>query len=220
LIVFAGGDRYFFPRMIKALLLIFAPVAIWDRIALSQRRWGIVFLTYFLPLLLLVSFAEGYGLVHFGKPRGIIPQIQKIPVGYAVVYELAQVALAIAIVFILARQIKSLGDTFHGRHTFTQAFTVAAYGMGPVLFLRAFDAFAAMPSWVGWLIGVALSASVLYHGIPRVMKPDPPHALGLYFMSVFLLVITTGLARFLMTWFVQGRFTKLDAWIGRLTGGT
>ena len=35
-----------------------------------------------------------------------------------------------------------------------------------------------MPGWATWGIGIALSVSVLYQGLPRVMLPDPPHTLG------------------------------------------
>jgi hypothetical protein len=60
-----------------------------------------------------------------------------------------------------------------------------------------------------------LSAAILYHGLPRVMLPDPPHAFGLYLMSVVLLVMISGLACFLTTWYLEGRFTRLDTVISR-----
>jgi hypothetical protein len=38
-------------------------------------------------------------------------------------------------------------------------------------------------------------------------------------MSTVLLLIVTGLARFVTTWYLQGRFTKLDDVISRVTSG-
>src|SRR4051812_20130356 len=49
--------------MIKALLLIFAPERVWERIFRAPRSIGAILLTYLLPLLLISSLAEGYGLV-------------------------------------------------------------------------------------------------------------------------------------------------------------
>jgi hypothetical protein len=65
--------------------------------------------------------------------------------------------------------------------------------------------------WLTWGIGIALSSATLYHGLPRVMKPDPPHAFGLYLMSFLFLAIITGLACFLTAWYLQGKFASLDS---------
>jgi hypothetical protein len=203
--------------MIKALLLIFLPVPTWEHIAVAQRKWVSIFLTYFLPLLLLVSVAEGYGLAHWGKPRGKIPHRVILSVSQAVIYEIALAILTVVTVFILARLIKALGETFHGRHSFNQAFSVAAYGLSPLLFLRFFDMFPIISPWLTWTVGVVLAAATLYSGLPIVMKPDPPHAFGLYLMSMFMLVFVSGLARFLTAWYLQGRFTKLDALVSEIT---
>ena len=37
--------------------------------------------------------------------------------------------------------VKSIGETFHGRHTYTQAFTTVAYSLSPLFLLRLLDAF-------------------------------------------------------------------------------
>ena len=37
-----------------------------------------------------------------------------------------------------------------------------------------------------------LSIKILYHGVPRIMLPDPPDAFGLYLMSALLLTMVTG----------------------------
>jgi Yip1 domain len=199
--------------MIKALLLIFSSAATWQRIAETPRKWGVILAAYLLPMLLLACAAEGYGLVHWGKLRGELTKLTQFSISQAVVYEAAQFILALAIVFIAAGLIKSLGETFHGRHNFSQTFTVAAYGLSPVFLLRLLDAFPAIPPWVTWLIGIVLTISILYSGIPLVMRPDPPHALGLYLMTSMFLFMITGLTRFVTAWYLKGEFTKLDALI-------
>jgi hypothetical protein len=197
--------------MIKVVLLIFEPIPTWDRIVAAQRKWGWVLAGYVLPLLLLVCAVEGYGLVRWGKPRGQIAHLRALSVSEAVTFEVAQFVLALGIIFVGAKFVKALGQTFHGRHSFNQVFTVVAYGLSPLFALRLLDAFPVISPWASWGIGIVLSGAVLYNGLPRVMQPDPPHAFGLYLMSVVLLLIVTGLACFLTTWYLQGRFPKLEA---------
>ena len=196
--------------MIKALLLILDPIRTWERIVVARRRWQLILLLYFIPFLAVVTVAEGYGIKRWGKPRGEFARIQPVSPTQIVTYETAQVLLSLFIIFLMARLIKSLGETFHGRHTFGQTFTVAVYGVSPILLLRLLDAFPSVSPWLTWGVGVILAAVTLYHGLPRVMQPDPPHAFGLYLMSTLLLAIVTGLVRFVTAWYLQGRFTRLD----------
>jgi hypothetical protein len=206
-------------RMIKALLLIFDPIRTWERVVVARRPWTQILWLYFLPFLVLVSCVEGYGIRRWGKPRGDLDRLQALPLAQILFYEAAEFVLALLTVLFVAKLIKSMGETFHGRHTFAQAFTVAAYGLSPVLLLRMLDAFPSVSPWLTWGLGVVLAAVILYHGLPRVMQPDPPHAFGLYLMSTVLLFIVTGLARFVTAWYLEGRFTKLDDVISRVTSG-
>lgn len=203
-------------RMIKALLLILEPVAAWERIVKAQRSFGFVLGVQLLPLLLLTSAAEGYGLARWGKWRPDINRLKVLSVPEAIAFELGQFLLTLAVVFIASHLIKSLGGTFHSRHSFTQAFTTVTYSLSPLFLLRALDAFTWSNPWVLWVAGVLLSSAVLYHGLPRVMLPDPPHAFGLYLSSAIFLTISTGLLRFLTWWYLLGRFEKLESWINGL----
>lgn len=205
--------------MIKALLLIFDPIRTWERVVVARRPWMQILLLYFVPFLVLVSFVEGSGIRRWGKPRGELDRLQALPLSQILIYELVQFLLTLLAVLLVAKLIKSMGETFHGRHTFAQAFTVAAYGLSPVLLLRMFDAFPSISPWLTWGIGVVLAAVILYHGLPRVMQPDPPHAFGLYLMSTVLLVIVTGVARFVTAWYLHGKFTKLDDLISHVSSG-
>lgn len=202
--------------MIKALLLIFEPIATWERIVQSQRRWWFVLMGFLLPLLLLTSLAEGFGLVQWGVVQKEMLRPKVFGLAEAAVYLGAQGLLSILVVFVAAWLIKSLGETFHGRHSFGQAFTAVAYGLSPLFALRVLDAFPAISPWVAWGLGILLSAAVLYHGLPRVMLPDPPHAFGLYLMSVLLLIVITGLARFVTAWYLAGRFKSLERLVEEL----
>jgi hypothetical protein len=75
--------------------------------------------------------------------------------------------------------------------------------------LRVLDAFPAVSPWISWMVGIILSVVTLYHGLPRVMLPDPPHAFGYYVSTAFLLFFLTGLIRFLTAWYLQGKYNQL-----------
>jgi len=201
--------------MIKALLLIFEPAAAWERISRAQRGVAFIFLTYLLPMLLLTAIVEGYGLQHWGKSREIGAR-RMYSTGEVVIFEVAQTLLYMIVVAVGAKLIKSIGETFHGRHTFTQAFTSVVYGLGPFFLLHLVDGLKDVFPWVPWGIGIILTAGVLYQGLPRIMEPDPSHAFGLYFMGSLLLLLTTGLARFVTAWYLAGKFVGLESSISTL----
>ena len=197
--------------MIKALMLIFEPVGTWDGIVRARRSLASILMIYLLPLLLLVAACEGYGLVNWGKWQDVGGRLKKFSVSEAAVVETGQLLLSLAVVFAGANLIKSVGETFHGRNTYTQAFTAVAYGLSPLFVFRLLDAFSGLSPWVSYSIGIVLSIAVLYHGVPRTLEPDPAHAFGLFLMSAVLLALVTGLARFVTAMYLVGKFAKLQA---------
>jgi Yip1-like protein len=202
--------------MITALLLIFAPAATWERIFRARRNPGFILITYLLPLVALTSVGEGYGLVHWGKWQSEVTRLVKLTPGQAVVFEVAQSFLSLLLVFIGAKLLKTMGETFHGRHTYAQAFRAVAYGLGPLFLCHLVNAFASISPWFSWGLGMVFSIGVMYQGVPRMMEPDPPHAFGLYFMTSLLLVCISGLITFVTAFYLHGRFPKLDALISGL----
>jgi hypothetical protein len=205
--------------MIKALLLIFNPAGTWDSIVFSRRGWPVILLGYLFPLWLIAFVAEGYGLVHWGKPQGVISHVKVFSHSEALIFEILQLLLMLVIVFVGARLLRALGQTFHGRNTLTQAFTVVAYGLSPFFVIRFFDIFPQISGWVYWAtwgVAIFLSIGLLYHGIPKVMLPDPAHAFGLYLTSTVFLTMVTGFVRFLTYSYLAGKFGKLDALIASL----
>jgi hypothetical protein len=196
--------------MIKALLLVIEPIETWERIFRAQRSLGFVLWCHLMPLLLLGSVAEGYGLYRWGKWQHDALRLKRFEVGEAFFFEIAQVLIGLLVVLVATRLLKSLGETFHGRHTILQTFTVAAYGLSPLFTIRVLDAFPGVSPWLSWPIGIIFVVGVLYQGIPRVMMPDPPHAFGLYLMSSILVAVLTGLTRFVTAWYLQGHFKPVE----------
>lgn len=189
--------------MIKVLLLIFDPVATWGKIDRAQRSVVFILFLYLLPLLVFTLGGEAYGISQWGKQQGMIGQPTKIPEGTVIAYEVAQLALSLLVVFVSAKLFKSIGESLHGRPTYTQAFTVVAYALAPLFMTRLLDAIPAMNAWVTWGIGICLTLAVFYSGLPRILKPDPATALGFYFLSVLVLVVLTGLSRLVATLVLQ-----------------
>jgi hypothetical protein len=207
--------------MIKALLLLIRPVPTWNGIDLARRSIAYVFSLHLLPLILLTSVAEGYALMNWGKMhRGESTFLKKYALGEVVVIEIAQVLLYVGTAFLGAYAAKSFAGTFHRRHNYTGAFTAIAYGLGPLLVLRLGDLSSWLNPWVPWAVGMVLTVAVLYHGLPCILKPDPPHAFGLYVMTSMTLIVICGMHRLLTAFYFRGRFRELEQFISNLVGGT
>ncbi len=195
--------------MIKTFLLIFNPADAWDRIIRARRGLLSILLLYLLPFLILTSVGEAYGLIHWGKLQGAARLPKTFSMDEAMRFEAAYIFLFLLIVFIGSQVVKLMGDTFHSRNTYAQTFTLIAYGLGPVLLLRFLDAFTPVSPWATWGVGILLSCAILYHGVPKVMEPDPPHAFGLYLVTSLVLFMATGLARLVTAWYLQGRLAEM-----------
>jgi Yip1 domain len=202
--------------MIKAIFLIMEPGVAWERVVLARRSLRDVLARYLLPMLLVLVFVQGLGLAFWGKWQPNVGRIKDFTTGEVVIYEIMELLLTLAVVFICARLVEMIGETFHGRHTYTQAFTVVAYGLSPMFLFHLLDVFPRMNPWISWIIGVVLCTTILYQGVPRVMLPDPPHAFGLYLVSVILLTMTTGLARLITSWYLQGKIVPVQTFVSHL----
>ena len=203
--------------MIKALFLIFKTGAAWERVVKARRNLGPLLALYLFPMMLLVAVVGGFGLVEWGEPQaGIFHRIHKSTVGEAVIFEAVHSLLTLLAIVVCAVLIKILGETFHGRFTYKQTFTLVIYGLSPMFLLRLLDAVPAILPWATWGIGITLSIAVLYQGIWHVMQPAPPNAFALYFMSSLLLATATGLERFVTAWYLAGRFQPAGNFISHL----
>jgi hypothetical protein len=196
--------------MIKALFLIFEPVAAWDKVARAQRKIFSILAFYLLPMMLIVALVEGFGLVEVGRERPPFGEVRTYTVQQAIELEGSQMILMALVVILSAYLIRALGDTFHGRSNYRQTFTVVAYGLSPIFLLRLLDFVPTLNLWVPWVIGVMLMAKILYLGVPRVMEPDPPHAFGLFMMSALLLAMTTAAERAISIGYLAGKYKPVS----------
>jgi len=204
--------------MIRTILLLVAPIHTWEGIFQARRSVGFILSTFLLPMVFLGCIVEGYGLAHWGKVQGEFSRLVIFKPREAAVFEALQLLVLLILALINAGLLKSTCGTFQGRQTFQQGFRTIAYGMGPYLLFRCLDAFSAVTPWVSWLIGILLTLAVLYHGVPKIMDPDPAHAFGLYVVTSLLLLFTTGILTLLTALTLRGEFPKLMSFISDLGG--
>lgn len=205
--------------MIKAILLIVRPELTWNGIAAANRSIAYILCLHLIPLILLTSLAEGYGLVKWGKPHVIEKKYTKFyDVKEAVAIEAVQAIVLVGLAFLGAAAAKTYSSTFHSRSTYQQAFTAIAFGMAPMLTLRFGDLIQGLFPWIPWAVGMILTLSVLYLGLPCLLRPDPPHAFGLYVMTTMTITVMFGLWRLLTTQFFMGKFPRLEQAIADLVG--
>jgi hypothetical protein len=186
--------------MIKVFLLILDPTNTWERIELEKSLHRVVtlFFSFALPVLAFGCAVEAWGLLYLGEMQGMVDdRVVRMPAGLVARYIGVEAGLSLLILFGGAKALQLLGASFHRRHTYTECFAAVAFALGPLFLFRALDALPAMNTWICWAIGAILAISVLYRGIPRLLKPDPSNALGLYLVSALVLIFLTGLAHFL-----------------------
>lgn len=181
--------------MIKAILLIFRPAPTWEKIAREQRSVFFILAFVLLPLMAVSSAGEIYGLTHWSKHYREFGAPNILPQATAIDYAAIQFLLSLLVLFCDAFVLKALGETFHSRHNYSRAFMTLAYSLGPLFLFRLLHTVPVLHWWMVWLVGIVFTMAVLYYGLARVMQPDPTHALGLYFMTAVLLIVTTFLAQ-------------------------
>jgi hypothetical protein len=198
--------------MIKALMLIFIPGRAWNGLAEDKRGIAYVLFRYLIPLLAMVYFVEAYGLAHWGKERFGLPRQVFHDLKVLKIYAAAQFGTSLLVVLLGAKIIQMFGDaSFHCRRPYATTFLLVAYALAPMFFCQMLNAIPILPWWLAWIIGITLSVSAMYHGVPRVLEPDPPQAFGLYFACAIVLAIVSGMARFVTAWWLEGRFLELQS---------
>ena len=205
--------------VLKDLLLVLLPEATWDRIAAAQHRVGFIFSVYLLPMLLLAGGVEGSALWRQGRQQLAAGHPIRFTVSWIVVYEAAQMFLLVVLLLVCAGFIKMFGNTCRRRNEFAQSLTVMLHAVGPLLLLQLLNGINGFPPvfpWVTWAVGAALMVGTMYHGLPRVLQPDTPSALGLYIGSAFVVLPLLALGRFFTWWYLTGHLKPLEKTVAEL----
>jgi hypothetical protein len=176
-----------------------------------------VFFVRLLPMMLITTVLEGLGMAHWGKWRSDLHEYKHFTQHEIVSYEVGQFVLNLLMILACTLLVRELGRTFHGRltYTFNRTFTAVVYGFSPMFLLRLLDPLPSMNLYITWLIGICLSISILYNGLPRLLVPDPTHALGLYMSSSIVLFLASGLVRIVTALYLSGSVDFSHSFLGR-----
>ena len=202
--------------MLKVFFLIFEPSVAWDRIARARRGFAFILGWYLLPMILLPCAAEGWSMARWGKWQPGVQRFMDFSRHDIVVFETIQAALLLVMVLLAARILLVVSrtfQTFQKRCNYLDAFTTVAYSYSPLLLARLLDAGPSVSPWVSWGVGIALTIWVLYQGVPRVMQPDPTHAFGLYLAGMFVVMLTSALARVPTALYLLGEVNFRNSWL-------
>ncbi len=199
--------------MIRVFFLIFEPSVAWDKIIQARPGLGRVLGLYLMPMIVMATAAEGWGLASWGKWQPRFQKFRDFPLHEIIAFETIQALLLLAMVCLSALLLLKISQTFREQRSYLDAFTVMAYGFGPLFFTRLMDAGPLINPWTSWLIGIALTVWILYQGIPRVMQPNPTHAFGLYLSTMVVVVLTSGLVRLLTGLYLLGEVDFHHSWL-------
>jgi len=199
--------------MIAALFLIFNPAAAWQRVVQARRGFGYIFGIYLLPMILLATVAEGWGLVHWGKWQPKYEKFKEFSTGTVITFEVIQALLFLVMVLVSALLLLKISQTFQSRGKYCEAFTTMAYGFSPLFLTHLLNVSPNLNPATAWVIGTVLTIWVLYQGVPRVMQPDPTHAFGLYLSLVFVVILISAIARAFTAFYLLGIVDFKHSWL-------
>jgi Yip1 domain len=191
--------------VLKAFSLIFAPARTWEKIVRSQRGVGAITFLFLLPVMLICSLVEGYGMTRVGERRGFEGHLVAVTRGAALRFEVAQLLLGLLTVFVGAKILEWITESFHLPVRYTQVFTVVAYGYSPVFMVQLLDGFLTLNTWVWWALGIVGCLHVLYHGIGLVLQPDQTKGFGLFLMGSLILILLGGPTHLIAHALLNGR---------------
>ena len=197
----------------KDLMLILSPSRTWDAIVKARYGWVYSTFLYFMPLFGAWAFMDGWGLYRLGQQqmaKGMV--INRFAMDRVLAFEFFQVSLIFLLVSISAFCISEFGNACHRRIRFKQGLLLLIHSTGPLLVIQFFDTFPELNVWIIWMIGLGLSLGALYHGLPRILKPDVPSAMGLFVSSAVIFTLLMFIGRLLTYLYVVGDFKLMDHW--------
>lgn len=203
-------SQFVWVPVLKDFLLIVRPVTTWNCLAAQPKSVPLIFGVFFLPMLLLSALAGAAGAMFLGRHQMTETAIKQITWGKSIYCELLEISALLLLVLVSAQFIKMFGNTCHRRNDLAQSLTLLLHAFGPMLVVQCLNIIPGINPWLPWAIGVALMLGALYHGLPRIMQPDPPSALGLFLGSSFVVVTLLFLLQFFMRWFFLTQFRPLQ----------
>lgn len=192
--------------MIRSLTILFVPLKGWQTIANQSWNVLVVFLFSVAPLLIASCAVEGWGMIQFGAKKGALGRIVHLEQNQILTFEIIQLGLGLLLLFLGAKFIQWVCVGFHTDTTYKQAFTLTAYALTPIFWIRFLDCIPAIPTWLCWGLGALGIMMVLYNGVALVIQPNTSVGFGMYLVSSLILVALTALSHFLAQGVAYGTF--------------
>ena len=190
--------------MLNAVQLFFSPFATWQKIAIAKKGVAFTALLYLAPLLLLVCASECYALVVLSEKDSLFSHM-KLPLDRAIRVEVCQWIAGMILVFIAAKMIRWIGESFNFYPPFERCFTLAAYGLGPFFMAHFLNCIPGMNPWITAAIGIFGCIYVLYQGTGVVLEPEQTKGFGLYIMIAILFSMLSAMMHILWMMAIQGK---------------
>ncbi|HSY20439.1 MAG TPA: YIP1 family protein [Candidatus Acidoferrales bacterium] len=194
-LLYEGLTRLLWPY--QTIFLVVTSESRWNGIVQSERTCGRTAGIFFVPMLLTLAGLEGLGLKKWVRWHDVAGLARPLTDNEAAGFEAVRCLMIVLAMLACAQLLKVFSGTFRNRNTHAQALTLVIYSFAPICLMRSLLVFYPFNDWVLWGIGVVLALKVLYHGLPRILEPDPPQALGLFFLGAFSLCLVTLLERFI-----------------------
>lgn len=186
----------------QTIFLAVRPEPNWNNIAQGTRSFTRIVCLFFVPMILTLAGMEGLGLKKWARWHDATGLGIPLTANQAAAWEAWRILMILAAMLASAYLVKIFAETFRSRNTYPQALTVVIYSFAPICFMRALLMFYPVNDWVLWAFGIVLALKTLYHGLPRILLPDPPHALGLFFSCSLGLLLVSLLERFITLWYL------------------
>ena len=183
--------------MIRSLLILFAPLKAWEKIA--EQSWSVL-LIFFLsvgPLMVASCAFEGWAMIQFGAEKGSIGHIIRLDTNRIITFEIIQIGLGLFLLFVGAKFIQWSCHGFHTETTYKQSFTLTAYGLTPLFWVRFLDGIPQIPTWLCWGMGALGLLIAFYHGVALIIQPNTSAGFGMYLVSSATLIAISGLCHYL-----------------------
>ncbi len=190
--------------MIKALLLIFAPAYTWERIARARRNLFFVLFLFLIPTV-AISVAAEVHVRNYYELHSTALNARPLTIEQEIRLGAVEAGAWLVVVFVGAFALKMLSETFHNRNTYAQCFTAIAYASAPFYLFHLLDLIPGTNLWISVAVGMFFTFSALYYAVPIYLKPDPPHAFGLFLTGGIMLTLLNVIARLFMLAVIEGR---------------
>jgi hypothetical protein len=173
----------------RAKNIIVTPRTEWDAIAADTTPTGTLITGYVLPLAAVAAIASFLGLVFVGQSLGPLGTV-RLGIGAGLAALVFNLAMSVAMVFVVGFIVDALAPTFGGTKNMGQAVKVAAYAYTPVWIVGVLAILPAL-GLLGILAGL-YAIYLVYLGLPRVMMA-PQEKAGGYTAVVVIAAIIAGI---------------------------